>query len=129
MAFALAVGTSITHDLHMRLLRWVRVTYRTARDNTRLDYAACGVPAPLVVDTDGTAQREAFRHWLHASVQPLGSIVEAELREKLDAPDLALDFSALRASDFASTARAWRSLVGREATMPDADARRLAGLG
>ena len=91
-------------------------------------YAACGVPAPLVVDTDGTAQREAFRRWLHASVQPLGAIVEAELREKLDAPDLALDFSALRASDVASKARAWRSLVGRDATMSDADARRLAGL-
>lgn len=91
-------------------------------------YAACGVPAPLVVDTDGTAQREAFPRWLHASVQPLGEIVAAELREKLDAPDLTLDFAALRASDVASKARAWRSLVGKEAQMPDADARRLAGL-
>ena len=91
-------------------------------------YAACGIPAPLVVDTDGTAQREAFRRWLHASVQPLGEIVAGELREKLDAPDLMLDFSALRASDIASKSRAWRSLVGREATTPDADARRLAGL-
>lgn len=91
-------------------------------------YAACGVPAPLVVDTDGTAQREAFRRWLHASVEPLAALILAELRDKLDAPDLALDFSGLRASDVASKARAWRSFVGREATMPDADARRLAGL-
>lgn len=31
---ALIVGASITHDLHMRMLRWMRVTHRTARDNT-----------------------------------------------------------------------------------------------
>ena len=34
---ALIVGTSITHDLHMRLLRWMRLTHRTARDNTWID--------------------------------------------------------------------------------------------
>ena len=91
-------------------------------------YAACGVPAPLVVDADGTGQREAFRRWLHASVEPLAALVVGELRDKLETPDLALDFSGLRASDIASKARAWRSLVGKAETMPDADARRLAGL-
>ena len=35
--FALAVGASITHDLHMRMLRWMRLTHRTARDNTWID--------------------------------------------------------------------------------------------
>ncbi len=34
---ALIVGASITHDLHMRLLRWMRLTHRTARDNTWID--------------------------------------------------------------------------------------------
>ena len=81
-----------------------------------------------MVDTDGTAQHQVLRRWLHASVQPLGEIVAVQLREKLDAPDLTLDFAALRASDVALNARAWRSLVGKEAQMPDADARRLAGL-
>ena len=46
--------------------------------------AACGVPAVLVMATgDGTAQRESYRRWLHASVQPLARLVEAELGEKL----------------------------------------------
>ena len=35
--FALVVGASITHDSHMRILRWMRLTYRTARDNTWID--------------------------------------------------------------------------------------------
>ncbi len=35
--FALAVSASITHDLHMRMLRWMRLTHRTARDNTWID--------------------------------------------------------------------------------------------
>ena len=35
--FALLVGASITHDFHMKILRWMRVTYRTARDNTWID--------------------------------------------------------------------------------------------
>ena len=26
--FALVVGASITHDFHMKILRWMRVTYR-----------------------------------------------------------------------------------------------------
>ena len=35
--FALVVGASITHDFHMRILRWMRLTYRTARDSTWID--------------------------------------------------------------------------------------------
>ena len=35
--FALVAGASITHDLHMKILRWMRLTYRTARDNTWID--------------------------------------------------------------------------------------------
>ena len=35
--FALIVGASITHDCHMKVLRLMRVTYRTARDNTWID--------------------------------------------------------------------------------------------
>ncbi|MCY4593491.1 MAG: DUF6338 family protein [Bryobacterales bacterium] len=34
---ALIVGASITHDVHMRMLRWMRLTHRTARDNTWID--------------------------------------------------------------------------------------------
>ena len=35
--FALVVGASITHDFHMKVLRWMRLTHRTARDNTWID--------------------------------------------------------------------------------------------
>ena len=34
---ALVVGASVTHDFHMRILRWMRLTHRTARDNTWID--------------------------------------------------------------------------------------------
>ncbi len=89
---------------------------------------ACGVPPALATSgADGTGQRESWRRFLHGSVQPVARLVEAELSEKLDAP-VALSFARLGASDVAGRARAWRSLVGKDATMPDADARRIAGL-
>lgn len=60
-------------------------------------------------------------------MQPVARLVEAELTEKLDAP-VTLSFARLGASDIAGRARAWRGLVGKDATMPDADARKIAGL-
>ena len=91
-------------------------------------YSACGVPADLVMPGGDTGQREGFRRWMHLSLMPLADLVVGELRVKLGVPDLAFPFERLRASDIASKARAWRSLVGKNATMPDVDARRLAGL-
>ena len=97
-------------------------------DVERCVLAACGVPPGLVDPrTDGTAQRESYRRWLHASVEPLALLVAAELSEKLET-DTRLSFASLRAGDMAGRARAWRSLVGPDGKMPDADARRLAGL-
>ena len=60
-------------------------------------YAPCGVPAPLVVDRP--AARSVRRSG--AGCMPASSRLGGEL--------------------VASKARAWRSLVGREATMADAD--------
>ena len=37
VGLALVVGTSITHDVHMKVLRRIGVTYRTARASTWLD--------------------------------------------------------------------------------------------
>ncbi len=92
-------------------------------------YAACGVPPSLVtLPADGTGQREAWRRFLHGSVAPVARIVQGELRAKLDAPNLALDFTALHASDLTGRARAFRSLAGTDAKIPEVDARRLAGL-
>ena len=43
---------------------------------------------------------------------PRGRIVETELRSKLNDPGIAFDWSELRASDLASRARAFQSMVG-----------------
>ena len=87
-----------------------------------------GIPPGLAdASADGTAQRESYRRWLHASVQPLARLVEHELSSKLDT-EARLSFRRLEAGDVAGRARAWRGFVGKEASMDDAEARRLAGL-
>ena len=73
--------------------------------------SACGVPASLFAESEGTAQRESFRRLLHSTVQPLGRIVAAELSDKLEA-DITLSFDALFAADLSGRARAFQSLVG-----------------
>ncbi len=87
---------------------------------------ACGVPPDLA--RPGGRTRESYRQWVHASVEPLARMVADELARALDAPGLRLRFDRLEAADVGGRARAWRSLVGRDATMPDADARRIAGM-
>ena len=87
-----------------------------------------GVPPGLAdASADGTAQRESYRRWLHGSVQPLARLVEHELSAKLET-DARLSFRRLEAGDVAGRARAWRGFVGKEASMPDGEARKLAGL-
>ena len=102
----------------------------TLRSDAALSiYSACGVPPSLVtMPADGTGQREAWRRFLHGSVSPVARIVQGELRAKLDTPALALDFTALYAADVSGRARAYRSMAGKSATIPEPEARRLAGL-
>ena len=88
--------------------------------------AACGVPVELVGGGDGTSLREAWRRFLHSTVQPLGDILAVELARKLDTPGLALSFDGLFASDLSGRARAFQSLVG--GGMEPARAAGLAGL-
>ena len=90
--------------------------------------ALCGVPPALATDADGTAQRESWRRFLHGTVSPVARLVEAELREKLDEPSLSITFDTLYAADLSGRARAWRSLVGKDAQMDPERAARLAGL-
>ena len=80
-------------------------------DADRLVLGLLGTPIGLLEKTDGAAMRESWRQLLHATVAPLGKLVEKELREKLDAPRLTLSWSELRASDIAGRARAFNSLV------------------
>ena len=71
-------------------------------------YAACGLSGvPFSERGDGAGRREAFRQALHSVVSPLGRIMQAELRWKLDSPGLMLNFDALFASDLSGRARAF----------------------
>lgn len=72
--------------------------------------AACGYPVQLVASPDGTGQREAWRRYLHATVAPLGRIVEAAAARM--GVHVSMDFEALFASDIQGRARAFQSLVG-----------------
>jgi len=71
--------------------------------------AACGLPVQLVQKSDGTAQREAWRRFLHGTVAPLGRLVTAEAARIGLA--ITLDWDQLFASDIQGRARAFQSLV------------------
>ena len=74
--------------------------------------AACGVPASLLGNSDGTFAREALRQFLHTTISPVADIITPELALKLDTPDLAFNFDKLFASDLSGRARAFQSMVG-----------------
>ena len=66
----------------------------TAASNEVL--SACGVPVGMVgASAEGTSQRESYRRFLHATIGPLARLVQDELRDKLDDPDLVLSFDSL----------------------------------
>ena len=86
--------------------------------------SALGCSADLF--SGGASAREAWRRFLHASLQPLADLLAAELADKLDAPGLSIGFDRLFASDVASRARALKELVAAGVEL--GEARRLAGL-
>ena len=88
-------------------------------------YSACGIPLGVVIDTEGTGQRESFRRLLHGTVVPLAEIVAEELTRKFEV-DIGLSFDGLFAADLAGRARAFQSLVN--GGMDVAKAASLAGL-
>ena len=89
-------------------------------------FAACGISAVLFAQTgEGTARREAYRQFLFSVVAPLGRILAAELKAKVD-PSISLDWTELRAADIAGRARAFQSMVG--GGMDIAQAAALSGL-
>ena len=79
----------------------------TAAHNTVL--AACGYPVQLATDSDGTAQREAWRRYLHGTVAPLGRLLANAAA--MAGAVITLDFDDLFASDISGRARAFQSLV------------------
>ncbi len=74
--------------------------------------AACGVPASLTMaNSDGTAQREAWRRFIMGSYEPVARMVALELSTKLDIPGLSFSFASLWAHDLAGRAKAFKDLV------------------
>ncbi len=74
-------------------------------------YAACGLSPSLFQVGPAAALREAWRLCLFSVLSPLGRMVQAELRDKLDG-GLTLGWQELRASDLSGRARAMQSMVG-----------------
>ncbi|MCY4487666.1 MAG: hypothetical protein OXF11_11210 [Deltaproteobacteria bacterium] len=79
----------------------------------------------LVSKGERTASREAWRRFLHGSVDAVAKLVAQELSDKLEM-DVSLDLSGLHASDIQGRARAFQSLVG--AGMPVGEAAAVTGL-
>ena len=95
-------------------------------DVGRAVVGACGVPEALIQEADGTAQREAWRRFVHGAVIPVSRIVARELADKLDAPGLAFDFGGLYASDVVGRAAAFSRMV--QGGMDVSEAASLSGL-
>ena len=95
--------------------------------------AAFGVPPALVAEgADGTAQRESWRRFWLGAIAPLGKMIEAELRAKLD-PAATVTFEALAAADEDGRSRAISRRAAAAKTLADmgierGEALRLAGL-
>ena len=80
-------------------------------DVSMMIFSACGVPPELAAVAQGTASREAWRRFLHGTIQPVSRLLETELSEKLELP-VTLNFDSLMASDISGRARAFQSMVG-----------------
>ena len=87
---------------------------------------AAGVP-PAIVDqeADGGARREAWRQFLHGTIQPAADLVAEEL-SRLAGMTVTLRFDRLFASDVQGRARAFKSL--RDGGLSLADAARATGI-
>ena len=81
------------------------------RDTFDAVLASCGTPPSLfAASADGTSQREGLRRYYLGTVLPLAGILQHELRDKLDAPDLELVFDRYPL-DLAGRAQAFQKLV------------------
>ena len=88
--------------------------------------AAAGVPPSLYeVGGDAAGRREAWRQFLHGSLQPVAEMVAQEIALKLEVA-VSINFDRLFASDLTSRSRALGQMT--KAGVPLEEARRLAGL-
>ena len=88
--------------------------------------SACGLSAALFNQSaDGTSRREAYRQ-AGVAVRAVVRLMVAELRVKLDAPNLDLDTSSMQSSDTAGRTRSYKQLV--EAGVHPEDAADVTGI-
>ena len=88
--------------------------------------AACGIPAGLLDPAaDGTAQRESYRRFVMASVQPVADQIAEVAGEALDT-EISLGFASLHAQDITGRSTAMARLVEAGLSLPDAQ--KLVGL-
>ena len=74
--------------------------------------SSCGVPSELAASgSQSSGQREAWRRFLHGTIQGAAAVISQELSRKLETK-VNLSFDALFASDLSGRARAFQSLVG-----------------
>ena len=92
------------------------------RDSAADVLAACGIPPALfdMAKADSAGRREAYRQLTFTTLQPWGRLVQAELRAKLDSPDLVLSFAGLHGADLATRGRALKQLVESGVTLAEA---------
>lgn len=81
--------------------------------------ATCGVPIELVRTADGTGQREAFRRFLHSTLEPLGEILAEQLTKVAYGP-VKVRFGTY-AADIQGLARAYSALIKSGMTPAEAD--------
>lgn len=84
---------------------------RSLRDSVFFQVLAlAGIPPAMLDKGEAAGKREALRQFLHATLQPLARVIEAEAKAKLMA-SLRFDFTELHASDVQGRARAFQSMV------------------
>ena len=92
-------------------------------------WQACGIPSSLLsTDADGTAQREAYRRFALATINPALAALAGELGAKLDTPGVEFSTDGLWAHDGVGRSQMLKNLI--EAGIDAGDARAVgAGLG
>ena len=82
-----------------------------ARDSFSRTLSACGIPPSLFLENaDGTSQREGLRRFHLSTIVPIARLIESELQDKLDQPDLKLHFDSY-AKDQVSRAQVFAKLT------------------
>ena len=81
------------------------------RDTALSVLAACGVPPELATQGEGSSAREAWRRFLHGTIQPIADQMAVEASMKLGT-ETSVSFDKLFASDPSGRARAFQSMVG-----------------